>query len=105
MNHCRSRSVSDTAAIGRSNNRAAMRVMRSNASLGGVSSRSSCRNASSRASSFASCIEPPLLPLIEEIRFLGKTNRHRKYLPNPKSAMIEESFNNHCDYLCNDCLV
>lgn len=39
LNHCRSRSVNDTAEIGRSKIWLAIRVMRSKLALGGVSSR------------------------------------------------------------------
>jgi hypothetical protein len=51
LNHWRSVSVSETAAIGSLNSWAAMREIRSNASLGGVSSRSSLRRASRRGAS------------------------------------------------------
>ena len=51
LNHWRSLSVSETAAIGNWNSCDAMRVIRSKASLGGVSRRFSLRRTSSRAAS------------------------------------------------------
>jgi hypothetical protein len=52
LNHWRSLSVSEIAATGRLNSRAAMRVMRSNASAGALSSRLSSRRACRRRCSY-----------------------------------------------------